>query len=138
MHRHDGQLLQPQTQGPDPTYILTEIEAFASTQPPDRILARIYALPRLRPLEFALTIGACKATTFDSQSNKNAALTYSRGHEIPNVCVRCAAGKGAYQKCVVLEAFSKGSCANCVINCGAHRCSFRTSRMYTFILVIHL
>ncbi|KAF8420998.1 hypothetical protein EV426DRAFT_224377 [Tirmania nivea] len=131
----------PQPQGiPDPAYILTEIENYASTQAPDRILPRIHSLPRLRPLEFAITVAHGKPVTFHSQINQNAALTYSRGREIvgANVCVRCTAGKGTYQKCVVLEEFNKGSCANCVINCYGHKCSFRTSRMYTSSLIPEL
>jgi len=141
VNNHDGNVNgtvpptqpQPRPQGlPDPAYILAELEAFASTQPPDRILARIYTLPRARPLEFV----PGKAATFNSQINQNAGLTYSRGREISgaDICVKCATGKGTYQKCVVLEEFNKGSCANCVINCYGNRCSFRTSRTYTCIL----
>lgn len=126
---------QIQTQGlPDPAYTLTEVETIACTQNPDRILPRIHTLPRARPLEFASEPPPGKLVTFDTQINQNAALTYSRGREIlgDDVCNKCAAGKGIFQKCVVLEEFNKGSCANCVIHSYGHRCSFRASRMYIF------
>ncbi|KAF8445305.1 hypothetical protein BGX38DRAFT_689715 [Terfezia claveryi] len=125
--------LQPQGL-PSPAHILAEAETFASTQHPDRILARIHTLPRLRPLEFSVEPLPGKPINFDSQINQNAVLTYSRGREIvgANACIKCAAGKGTFQKCVMLEGFSKGSCANCVINSYGHRCSFRNIRMYTF------
>lgn len=92
---------------------------------------RVAAMPFQRRVEFRTGKDGKPLLKDLLEGTRNtAAWVQSRGIQVPQSCVHCAAGNGPFVSCVVLrmpngQRFADGSCANCYFGHTGSRCSFR-------------
>ncbi|EPE34150.1 hypothetical protein GLAREA_07163 [Glarea lozoyensis ATCC 20868] len=64
-------------------------------------------------------------TTRHEKCKKNSAAAYRRGSVASVPCESCQRGSGPFQKCIIIDNWSVGACANCKFHDRAYLCSFR-------------
>ncbi|TAQ88906.1 hypothetical protein B7494_g2760 [Chlorociboria aeruginascens] len=91
---------------------------------PSRAARRLARYPVVR--EVLLRPGKEENVNWERFSNREARLAQQIGQAVSSPCVQCINNKGPFTTCVIVPGEFKGSCANCLYNHEAARCSFRT------------